>query len=87
MEKTITGKTPLKRMTRLSRSHCLQPWRSHWRCLLSARIKAASRRNPESKGSADSTADMVGEAGDVWQRLNLTEAQKTQMKQSPRELS
>ena len=40
----------------------------------------ANHKNPVSKGLADSTADRVG-GGGGFERLNLTEAQKTQMKQ------
>ena len=68
MEKTITGKTPLKRMTKLTSFAlpAVMAFTLAMPAFTQSAIKAANRRNPESKGSADSTADMVVEEAMVW---------------------
>jgi len=83
MEKIITAKTPVKRMTRL-KSFALPAVMA---CALSmpAFAQSADQGGQQQERRKQSFGRFHGRhgrgGGDVWQRLSLTEAQKTQMKQ------
>src|SRR3990172_2400137 len=83
MEKIITAKTPVKRMTRL-KSFALPAVMA---CALSmpAFAQSADQGGQPQEPGKQSFGRFHGHhgrgGGNVWQRLGLTEAQKTQMKQ------
>jgi len=83
MEKIIAAKIPVKRMTRL-KSFALPAVMA---CTLSmpAFAQSADQASPQLPDPGKRTFGRFhghhGRGGDVWRRLSLTEAQKTQMKQ------
>jgi protein CpxP len=83
MENMTTATARVKRMTRL-KSFALPALMACTLAIPSASAQSTDQANPQPQNPGKRTFGFHGRhgrGGDAWRRLNLTEAQKTQMKQ------